>query len=347
MVHATKKRLAFSLISIASTLAFSIFAMGCSDAPAVDCAANPDDPACTPPNNACSTTSQARFVIHQVTMPGGTNHFPYDVDGDGSNENKVEDVVVGLEGAGLSIQAAFDSHLEDGDVLMLMDVQGGSLTTGCANVILREAKPAAMPPAYNGMDSFTPNPDYTAVKLAGNLTNGKLTTTAPKNQPPASLGVLKLSVPITLDYKLPLILYGARVEGQLTANGVTMGRLHGALKKVDIENFSFPVVAQALTQRINELPNDAEEDLMISIFENTQSTISQQKCATTPALCCATNPTTCKITPEEVGACPLIKQLIAPDIRMFEGETWTPTPGGGSPESLSFGIGFAGVKATF
>lgn len=347
MVHFTKKKSAFYVFSMASALVFSSFTLGCSDAPAVDCAVNPDDPLCAPPTNACATTSQARYVVHQITMPGGTNHFPYDVDGNGSSENKVEDVVTGLAGAGLSIQAAFDSHLADGDVLMLVDVQGGSLQNGCANVILREAKPAAMPPAYNGMDTFTPNPNYTAVKLVGNLASGKLTTTAPKNQAPASLGVLNISVPITLDYKLPLILYGARVEGQLTANGITTGRLYGALKKVDIETYSFPVVAQAITQRINELPNDAEEDLMISIFENQQSTISQQKCANTPTKCCKTNPLTCEITAEEVGACPLIQQLITPDLRMFQGETWSPTPGGSSPESLSFGIGFAGVKASF
>lgn len=343
----TKKTLVFQAISMSAALLLSGLTMGCGDGSGVNCAEGSTDPACAPPTNACATTSQARYVVHQVTMPGAMNHFDYDVDGDGSTENKTETVVSGLEAAGLSIQAAFDSHLEDGDVLMLIDVQGGSLTTGCANVILREAQPAAAPPAYNGNDTFTPNPNYTSVNLAGNLASGKLTTTAPKNQPPASLGVLKLSVPITLDYKLPLILYGARVEGQLTAMGITNGRLHGALKKVDIETYSFPVVAQAITQRINELPNDSEEALLISIFENQNNQISKDKCMNTPTKCCATNPLTCEITAAEVGASPLIQQLIAPDIQMFQSGTWSPSPEGLAPESLSFGIGFAGVKAKF
>jgi hypothetical protein len=161
------------------------------------------------------------------------------------------------------------------------------------------------------------------------------------------LGVLKISVPITLDYKLPLIVYGARVEGQLSATGITNGKLHGALRKTDLETYSFPVVAQALTQRINEPPNGSEEALMISLFEDQSSAISKAKCTNTPAKCCATNPTTCVITPEEVGACPLIQQLIAPDIEMFPGDSWSPTPGGAAKDSLSFGIGFAGVNATF
>lgn len=349
MLQRTKANVSMPYFSISSGLlaALSFLAVGCSDGAGVDCVANPGAPECPPPTNACSTASQARYVVHQVTMPSSANHYSYDVDGNGTVENKTEDVVAGLEGAGLNIQQAFSAHLADGQILMLIDVQGGSLTTGCANVILREAKPTTMPPAFNGMDSFTPNPDYASVKLVGNLSSGLLTTTAPKNQPPASLGVLKLSVPITLDYKLPLIVYGARVEGQLTANGITNGKLHGALRKVDLETYSFPVVAQAITQRINEPPNGSEEALMISLFEDQNNTISKQKCMTTPAKCCATNPTTCEITAAEVGASPIIQQLIAPDVQMFQGETWTPTPGGSSKESLSFGIGFAGVKATF
>lgn len=338
----------FSAIGLSGAflLGCLFFATGCGDGNGV-CAEGSTDPACAPPVNACSTTSQARFVVHQVTMPGGTNHFPYDVDGDGTTENKTEDVVAGLEAAGLNIQQAFDDDLVSGDILMLIDMQGGSLMNGCANVVLREAKPPAMPPAFNGMDSFTPNPDYAAVKLVGNLSNGSLTTTAPKNQPPASLGVLKLSVPITLDYKLPLIVYGARVEGKLSATGIANGRLYGALRKTDLETYSFPVVAQAITQRINELPNDSEEALMIAVFEDQNNSISQQKCSMTPAKCCATNPTTCEITAAEVGASPLIQQLIAPDIQMFQNGSWSPAPEGAAPDSLSFGIGFAGVKATF
>jgi len=348
MFQRTTKPNAFTTFSVTAIflLASSLVALGCGDGNAV-CAEGSTDPACAPPVNACSTTSQARFVVHQVTMPGGTNHFTYDVDGDGTSENKTEDVVAGLEAAGLNIQQAFDDDLASGDILMLIDIQGGSLMNGCANVIIREAKPPSMPPAFNGMDSFTTNPNYTAVKLVGNLANGALTTTAPKNQPPASLGVLKLSVPITLDYKLPLIVYGARIEGQLNASGITNGRLHGALRRTDLETYSFPVVAQAITQRINELPNDSEEALMIAVFEDQNNTISKQKCMNTPAKCCATNPTTCEITAAEVGASPLIQQLIAPDIQMFQNGSWSPAPEGAAPDSLSFGIGFAGVKATF
>lgn len=343
----TKKRAIPAVIfSSAFLLMISSSFFGCGDGN-VACTEGSTDPACAPPVNACSTTSQARFVVHQVTMPGGTNHFPYDVDGDGKTENKTEDVVAGLEAAGLNVQQAFDDDLADGDILMLIDIQGGSLMNGCANVVIREATPPGMPPAFNGMDSFTPNPSYTAVKLVGNLSNGSLTTTAPKNQPPASLGVLKLSVPITLDYKLPLIVYGARIEGKLSATGITNGRLYGALRKTDLETYSFPVVAQAVTQRINELPNDSEEALMIAVFENQNNTISKDKCTNTPAKCCATNPTTCEITAAEVGASPLIQQLIAPDIQMFQNGSWSPSPEGAAPDSLSFGIGFAGVKATF
>lgn len=349
MVQATKNRFAFPSFAVPSALmlALSLLTAACGSESMPDCAANPSDPACAPPDNACSTTSQIKLVANQVTMPSGNNHYTYDVDGNGTAENKVEDVVEGLEMTGLDIQNAFNSHLAEGDALVLIDIQGGSLMNGCANVVLRSAKPPGMPPAFNGNDTLTPDPDSATVKLVGNISNGQLMTTAPKNQPPASLGVLKLAVPITLGYKLPLTLYGARIEGQLVPTGITGGRLHGVLKKSDIEQYSFPVVAQAVTQRINEPPNGQEESLMIGIFENQNNPISAAKCANTPAKCCATNPTTCVITPEEVGSSPLIQQIIAPDVQMFNGGNWSPMPGGGSPESLSFGIAFAAVKAKF
>jgi hypothetical protein len=349
MVHATK-RLELPAISLPSALliALSLLTAACGGESDPDCAEGSTDPACVPPTNACPTTPRLKFVPKQLMMPSGTNHYSYDIDGNGTAENKVEDVIEGLETAGLDIQNAINGDVEDGDFLMLVEIQGSSLLNGCANVILRDAMPVMMPPGYDGNDTFQPKADATPVKLVGNISNGFLTTTAPKNQPPASLATLNLAITITLDFKLPLILYGARIEGQVSPNGVTNGRLHGALRKEDVEEFSLPVVAQAVTQRINEDPGGTGETAaMIAIFESDSNTVSQAKCSATPAKCCATNPATCVITPEEIGQSTIIQQILTPDVQMFQNGAWSPKAGGSAPESLSFGIGFVGIKAAF
>src|SRR5262245_34780201 len=103
MIQASKNRFLIPSFAAASALllALPLLAPGCGSEPSVDCAATPDDPSCTPPDNACSTTSQLKLVANAVTMPSGNNHYAYDVDGNGTTENKVEDVVEGLEMAGL------------------------------------------------------------------------------------------------------------------------------------------------------------------------------------------------------------------------------------------------------
>src|SRR4051812_17328168 len=114
MIHATK-RLSFSAITIPSALviALSLLTAACGSEATPTCEEGSTDPACAPPANACSTTSRLKLVVHQVTMPSGNNHFMYDVDGNGASENKVEDVVEGLETAGLDIQNAFNGDLAD------------------------------------------------------------------------------------------------------------------------------------------------------------------------------------------------------------------------------------------
>ena len=72
---------------------------------------------------------------------------------------------------------------------------------------------------------------------------------------------------------------------------------------------------------------------------------TKAKCDATPDLCCKTRPQTCEITAEEVRQNPQTRLILKPDVQMFSGERWAPTPAGDVPDSLSVGICFSAVSA--
>ena len=103
----------------------------------------------------------------------------------------------------------------------------------------------------------------------------------------------------------------------------------------------------AITNKIHNDPTSDRTKFFIATFEDPTNTPSMTKCMSTPAQCCAKNPATCTITTAELQTLPLIQNMLAPDVQMFSGDTWSPKPGGASKDSLSFGIGFSASKATF
>lgn len=299
-----------------------------------------------PPSNACDSTSQLKFAMKQVglpVMPG----YKSDVDGDGTSENRLAAIIGTLEGMGIDMQEALNTDVQSGRFLMMADMQGPNMMTGCANVVVHAGNMPAMPPKYDGTDSFQAMPGETPVTLSGNVAGGALSTTGPKDQAPAAVTKLQMSVPMQGGVRLPITVYGVQMVGSVSQGGVMSGELHGAVRKKDIDQNVIPMVAQALTNRINADPTGSREKFFAQIFEDQTTTASKDKCTNSPSMCCAKNPATCKITTAELLANPIIQNITAPDVQMFSGDTWAPKPGGTQKDSLSFGVGFNAAKAAF
>ena len=300
-----------------------------------------------PPSNACSATSQLKFAMKQVglpVMPG----YKSDVDGDGASENRLGSIIGTLEGMGIDMQSALNTDVQSGKFLMMADMQGPSMMTGCTNVVVHSGSMPGAPPKYDGSDSFQKDPNESPVTLSGNLAGGALNTTGPKDQAPAAVTKLQMMVPMQDNVRLPITIYGVQMTGSVGGSGVMSGELHGVVRKKDIDDNVIPMVAMGLTNRINSNPGTDRTKFFIQIFEDqTNSGESKTKCMSTPAMCCAKNPATCKITSAELLANPLVQNMIAPDVQMFNGSDWSPKPGGGTKDSLSFGVGFSAAKAAF
>ena len=220
-----------------------------------------------PPSNSCSATSQLKFAMKQVglpVMPG----YKSDVDGDGTSENRLGSIIGTLEGMGIDMQSALNTDVQSGKFLMMADMQGPSMMTGCTNVVVHSGSMPGAPPKYDGSDSFQKDPGETPVTLSGNVAGGALATTGPKDQSASAVTQLKMMVPMQDNVRLPITVYGVQMVGSVSGSGVMSGELHGVGRKKDVDDNVIPLVAMGLTNRINANPGTDRTKFFIQIFED-------------------------------------------------------------------------------
>lgn len=309
------------------------------------CGGTDDTAACTPdkimgPDN--------KYVTSQIVLPGTANHFKLDFDGSGKPLNALDSLVAAVGVAGFDLQTPLDDAVKKGSAVFLIDVQAQDLMNGCAKATLNLAQAPKDPPKYDGSDTFMVRTDQSAAVLYGTITTGQLDTTRPPKQTPDMVQKIQINLPLA-QAALTLTLYGAHIDGAITANGIMKGELHGAIRKKDIDNDIIPSIATLLTDQVHKKPTDSSTKAIVMLFEDMSNPVSKDKCTKNMADCCATNPMTCKILPEEVKSSSLIQSVLMPDAQLFDqdGVTWKPVAKGPNKDSLTVGLGFTAVKANF
>jgi hypothetical protein len=126
------------------------------------------------------------------------------------------------------------------------------------------------------------------------------------------------------------------MQATVTQDGITSGRLAGALTKQDIDSNLMPAVLDILDGLIAVCepageeccPNDSTGDQVIGFFDTDED---------------------CAISMLELQDNALIKGSIGnPDLDLFdENNNFNPTPAGPDKESLSLGVGFTAKSAEF
>lgn len=301
--------------------------------------------------------SSSKYATDSLKVPGttGSKTYAYDVDGDGTSENQLRNLLNIVSSAGLNIQDPINMAVANGDAVILTEVKAADLMkTDCASLTFALAKAPAMgeaKPKFDGTDTFKIG-DVMGVKVLGVINNGKLTTTASKEQTGAEEQKIELKLPLTAGMTLPLALRGVHFEGTFTVeNGVPKikdGAIHGVISKKDIDTKIVPTVATIITDMIHKDPMGSTTKTIVGLFENMSVPVTKMKCDNTPMKCCAKNPATCEILPEEVLASP-IGGVLAADVEVLDDatDTWKPVPKGKNPDAMSVGLGFSSVKATF
>lgn len=127
-------------------------------------------------------------------------------------------------------------------------------------------------------------------------------------------------------------LVGARVEADITATNLSIGRLGGGITEAEIDNVLIPGLADGMNGFIADdcpggvcSPGSDGEQLLLLFDSDSDGTI----------------------TADELRTNALIMSLLAPDIDLFDSAGNYNPRGDGIKDSLSFGVGFTAVGAVF
>ena len=295
--------------------------------------------------------AEYKFATSAIKLPSSATSFSIDIDGDGRRaDNQLKAIIGAIASANFDLQGPVDKAVKDGEAVILMNVQATDLMNGCAKATLALAKEGMTPPKFDATDMFALDPSQPPAVLYGKITAAKLSTILPKDQRVDQVQKFQLILPLA-NGNLPLAIYGAHVQGNVTAAGVMSGEIHGVIRKTDIDNQIIPAVAQPLTDQIRKDPMGSTTETIIRLFEDEAGNpASKAKCMNTPEKCCKTpanRAKTCEIVAEEVRSNALIGNVLAADIQVFQGDTWSPVPMGMNKDAMSVGLGFTGTKATF
>ena len=295
----------------------------------------------TPPNSGIVS----KFVLNQMLVPPDRQTYSYDLVGATPAKplNAFGDVVSALLTANLNMQDGVTKAVDAGSVILLEQVLStdAALQNGCAVFQLSTGKPTDTMLAAG--QTFTIDPTVLPSALPGPISGGKFTSPDTKT----------LRADIVASVSLPLIpgaaplavnLHGAHIIATFSANGMA-GQINGAITQKDISGTLIPSVAMILT---NKLATDkaagmlnATDMQILSLFDTGMCTNPDGSMAVAGDM---------KIDICEVQSNSLIQTVLRPDVQLFDANgNFNPTPNASmaAKDSLSMGIGFSAVPATF
>jgi hypothetical protein len=274
-------------------------------------------------------TNSTKYATSSITLPKNSTTLAFDLDGDGTADNKLGAIISGLAAVNLMPQDSANSAVMDGSLVLLMEevstdaTQQSASNAGTKLSVANGPAMGAAPPKYDGTDSFTINTMTSTAQFFGNIEAGTYTS----NNPATS------KTPVVLTIELPLVagenalsipVTAGRITYKADASGhVTGGQINGALKKTDVDMTVLPAVAALITKQV-QAPNASSAIKMFDI--NMDGTV----------------------TVDELMQNTLISNFLAPDVQLFDAAgNYAPNPAKTMKDSLSLGIGFTAVKASF
>jgi hypothetical protein len=298
------------------------------------------------------TGTNSQYVMSEILLPttaAQANQYGLNLDGDeqGRPDNALGQILSTLanQSGDVDLQGAIDEQVADGSIIILANIKATALTmaSGVGVWIFLGANPS--PAACTDVNDMTCGKHLTGsasfdldaasptdALLVGQIVGGKL------NAGPGNV-TIQISLVEGGD-SLTLNLIGARLEiGSVSATGLMSGKLGGAVTDADLQNNILPALNDILADTINE--------------DCTGTATSTDACG------CAEGATgrtlldlfdeddTCDVTLQELKDNSLISSLLAPDVDLLDGSGNFNPRSDGVKDSLSLGLAFTGVGATF
>jgi hypothetical protein len=239
----------------------------------------------------------------------------------------------------------------NGDQILLIDRTSSDATfmsDACASADLFTGV-AMMMPNLNGGGSFTIDSTVASGAFSGNISAGTFQSIMPTLQKtPVTLTLELVMFPGRVLY-LPLI--GAQVTIKTLPGNKIAGEIHGAIKKDDVESTILPAFAAQVQEQVTTKPMDPNSLALLAFFDDGGQPDADHSCGNfckNPDMTCAV-PNDGKIDTCEVTSNQIVQGVVAPDVQMYsdDGSTYMPSSANTHKDSLSLGVAFSAVKATF
>lgn len=304
-------------------------------------------------NTDCTSSggsNKAMYVANTVMVPASKTDLAIDLNGDGRVDNQLGSIVNILKTENLDVQDGVTQAVVAGSLIVLGTETSSDATfqtDSCASTVIERGAATTTAPKYDGTDVFTAVTDG-AGTFNGPITAGKFNSSSPvTTKNPVSLTILLPLIagatPVELDVE------GGQLEYKRDASGnVTGGELHGFLRSTNVQSKVVPNVATLLSSKLMDNPLTPTDMQIAQIFDTGGA--ASAMCGAT-----CTNPdNTCAMAGDniisicEVSTNNLIQQVLAPDIQMFNAAgDYAPNAANTTKDSLSLGLGFTFVKASF
>jgi hypothetical protein len=295
-----------------------------------------------------STMNPVQFVANTLVVPMDRMQFGMDLNGDGKVDNQLGNIIGALSANNLNTQDGVDQSVCKGSVVLGVKVTSGDSTyqndqeTGALAQVGKSfnytgptmCTTGAGGPKYDGTDTFMLDSSFSGAQFAGRIANGLYSSNSP----------VTTTHPVEIKLQLPLVsgaapvsldIIGAHIQFRVSSSGLMSGQINGAIKSTDVQNTIIPNVAMLLDQRVTANPTGSTEKQILQIFDIGCTGMPQLKGDGHIAVC-------------EVADNSIIKNVLNPDVQMFDAAgNYHPNPANTTKDSLSLGLGFTGVKATF
>ncbi len=316
--------------------------------------------------------------IKLPTNPTESQMFGIDLDGDpqGRPDNLLGSILATLASQDVDLQTQLDEGIAMGDIILLHVIQADDFVNWLAagwQVYLGASQPM---PVFDGTGMFTVDPSGpTDAILPGRIIGGQFSGGP-------SVVTLKLALtdaapPLQLD------LIGARIQADVAADSLMNAKLGGAITKSDIDTKVIPNVAELVNATVADDPGcqmvppmcGSSAQTILDLFDHGVACTAENAAEVCPAeasMCdipammteglCACGAAACdgnlagdmQVTVAELVNDDLISSILSPDVDLLNCgadqpqtcTTFSPRQDG-VKDSVSMGVGFTGVNATF
>jgi hypothetical protein len=289
------------------------------------------------------TGLESKSVVNSAILPMDRTQFAIDLNGDGKTDNQLGSILGALSAVGQQPQLPLEAAIQNGSDLLLIDVAAsdfGADPCAAAQAVYANAQAN---PDFSGSGHFTVASSPAPVIFPGPIGKSGFSTSAAGE--PLELQVL---LPFATAL-VPVTLVDAHLSLTLSADGTaTLGQINGAVRQGDVNGTLIPEAARQFNEQAASGPVDGGSPSsgniqLLQIFDIGCSEPGARNFDGTPAAAHDGKIATCEVAENSI-----IANVLSPDVQLFDGSgKFAPNPDNTNKDSLSVGLGFTAVRATF